>query len=690
MLAGNRTERMCGDDLVASVMFVAALCLVLAILMYLLVSIRNSAEPLKAEKACVSDGCLRDAAFLNNLLSWNVVWPCDNFYMFVCRKWKNQLADMPLVGSVSVDDDYVANAEQKMYAMLQDRRHDSRVIQPLRNLLDKCMDVKRTEEVGWDPLLEFMRGASVGTFPMTPPIPTSLSVWKAAGHVLRKTGAAALLSLGIGANRRAGNKDIVLIAPPDMLTRSTNVDVKEAVRLYTDAVFSAFKALRKEFIPSVHTLGIVKFAGSLEALCDSRYHERQSYEIAKLNASSHLYVFLTEALRGSEETFHVRPGVDVLMQSQAIIAKVVELVESTELHVVLNYISLRLMIQTSPFIPRTDLTDFYGVLLHGKIQNSLPRWKLCLRVVEKTLFPLVYISFLTSLNVNSSALKLSDVVTEAARAFLRGVKTSPLFNAFSRAAIHKTFVNTRLKVLAPSWISDNALLKAYLQSLPTITPADTPFGSYVATFEHSFAHSISRGYSQQWGRSAFSTDCDYDAGVRAVYVPLLVFNVTPAGDYAQVPRVAFRVGKCILDMLFAEANSTPNPEPWLDQETRLKFEETERCFGGSPAAGPLRAMWFPKLTDALAAKFALNAFQRAVENSGKVLGLRLPNGKRLTHDQLFFIFLVLQACERNGDRNISAEAGARWNVVLRKHLDFQAALNCPFGSVMNQAVHCHV
>ncbi|KAH7965676.1 hypothetical protein HPB49_009657 [Dermacentor silvarum] len=533
----SSTERTCRDDVLAAVMFVAAVTSVLAVLLYLFTSIRDVGAPFKASRTCFSDACLRDAAFLDQLLSWNVVWPCDNFYMFVCRQWRNQFAATPLAGSVSADDDYVANAEEKMYAILEDRRQGSSLLQPLRDLMDKCMDVKRIQLDGWDPLLAFMSEASMVTFPMTPPTRPSLSAWKTAGQVLRRTGTSALLNVGIAANPRVLNEDIVLIAPPDMLTSNRVIDVNEAVRLYTDAV---------------------------------------------------------------------------------------------------------LMIQTSPFIPQNDLTDFYGPLVLGKFQHSLPRWKLCLRVVEKTLFPLAYVSFLTNLSAHASPLKFHDAVSSAARELLHGVKTSPLFNALSRTAIQKMFVNTRFKVLAPPWIHDDALLRSYYQSLPTIKPTDTAFGSYVATFEHVFAHTASRDYSQQWSHSAFSTDCYYDGSVRTIFVPLLVFNITAgvdaAGDYAQVPRAAYRVVKCVLDMMFADANSTSGDESWLDLETRHRFEDAERCFGGSPHEVPLRARWFPKLTDALAMKSAFNTFRKATASSGKAWGLRLPNGKYLTNDQLFSYF----------------------------------------------------
>ncbi|XP_037561530.1 uncharacterized protein LOC119440717 [Dermacentor silvarum] len=637
----SSTERTCRDDVLAAVMFVAAVTSVLAVLLYLFTSIRDVGAPFKASRTCFSDACLRDAAFLDQLLSWNVVWPCDNFYMFVCRQWRNQFAATPLAGSVSADDDYVANAEEKMYAILEDRRQGSSLLQPLRDLMDKCMDVKRIQLDGWDPLLAFMSEASMVTFPMTPPTRPSLSAWKTAGQVLRRTGTSALLNVGIAANPRVLNEDIVLIAPPDMLTSNRVIDVNEAVRLYTDAVFSAVKALRKEFIPAAYTLGIVKFAGNLEKLCKLKPRERQSYQIARANTSSHLFTFVTEALRSSEPRAP-RAGSDVLIQSPHLVYKIVKLVEDTELHTVFNYISLRLMIQTSPFIPQNDLTDFYGPLVLGKFQHSLPRWKLCLRVVEKTLFPLAYVSFLTNLSAHASPLKFHDAVSSAARELLHGVKTSPLFNALSRTAIQKMFVNTRFKVLAPPWIHDDALLRSYYQSLPTIKPTDTAFGSYVATFEHVFAHTASRDYSQQWSHSAFSTDCYYDGSVRTIFVPLLVFNITAgvdaAGDYAQVPRAAYRVVKCVLDMMFADANSTSGDESWLDLETRHRFEDAERCFGGSPHEVPLRARWFPKLTDALAMKSAFNTFRKATASSGKAWGLRLPNGKYLTNDQLFSYF----------------------------------------------------
>ncbi|KAH9370082.1 hypothetical protein HPB48_001959 [Haemaphysalis longicornis] len=648
------------NTLFFAAIFLATGILVLAVLLLFFTSINFASPPvqnLTASKSCLSEVCRRDAAFLDHLLAWDFALPCDNFYTFVCRKWKSQFATAPSGQSVSLDEDYVASVEGKMFALVDNRSHVSRAFQPFRNLMDKCMDAQQIENDGWDSLLELMAAASIEVFPQTPPSRSSISVWKAAGHLFRKTGVSALLSAGATLNPLAPHEAILSVGPPDTLASSNIIDANQVMRLYTDAVFSAIRALRKDFVPAEHSLKIVNFAGGLETLGKSMSQGTPlPYKVVTLNTSSHLFKFLAEVFPSGEQASFVPRLPDVLIRSPLLVNGIVAFVESTERTVVLNYLSLRLMIQMSPFIPHTDLTDFSSALLYGKLQDSVPRWKMCLRVIGNVLFPIVYLSLLTDLSTDVSRFKFSDVINEAISRFVSGIETSPLFTSFSRSSIRKLLNRTHFKVLAPAWISDNALLNSYLRTISAIKPSDTAFESYVATFERAFVHSILHGYSDQWTHSAFSTRCYYDRIGKSLYFPLLVFNISTTkdavSDYVQFPRVLFRVEKCLLEMMFEEASSAGNYESWFDTETRRKFERAERCFGVT-LDELLQPGRFSRVTDALAMKFSFNMFKRGAESSGEKFGLLLSNGRHLTYFQLFFIFLVMQACETNEDRDTS-------------------------------------
>ncbi|KAL1435412.1 hypothetical protein MTO96_000089 [Rhipicephalus appendiculatus] len=335
--------------------------------------------------ACVSDYCVKDAEYLGQLLSWKDDPPCGNFYMFVCRRWKSQYLEAPPSSFVSQDDDNIASLEQSVYAMLQNKAENSKSLSWLRDLMDKCMDEKQIEGDGWDSLLEVMSDAAVGPFPMTPPVRRSLSVWKSAGRLLRKTGTAALFAVTVVV-APSGSPNSMLALGPAEAPRHGAMSTDSVVKLYTNAIFSAVKALKKRFVPAENLLEIARFAASYENVIS---HSTGSVGIlfSTTNSSSPIAKFLSSVFYDRWPEYTDKLASDVFVLSPNIVRRIIQLVESTELHTAINYLAVRLMIQVSPFIPHTDLTQVFGSFLTGRPTMPPPRWKICLRSVEKALAP---------------------------------------------------------------------------------------------------------------------------------------------------------------------------------------------------------------------------------------------------------------------------------------------------------------
>ncbi|XP_050044929.1 neprilysin-21-like [Dermacentor andersoni] len=677
------------EYLVALILLACFAALLLVVLYVLAPTHGNIKADAQGSLACVSDNCLKDAEYLDQLLSWKDAPPCDNFYMFVCHGWKSQYPDAPLSPFVSLDDDHAASLEENVYAMLENKSENSKSLAWLRDLMDKCMDERQIEGDGWDSLLELMSDASVGPFPITPPVRSSLSIWKSAGRLLRATGTSALLGMGVAVAPSGTPKSILAIYPPEA-SRYRILGTDIVVKLYTSAIFSAVKALKKRFVPVENLLDIARFVADFEKEIGHRA-VGAGFRISTANSSSPIAQFLSGVFYDHWPEYFDKRTSDVLISSPNLVRRIIQLVESAERHTVINFISLQMMIQVSPFIPHTELAQF-GTFITGRSMMPSPRWRICLRAVEKALAPLMYASYFTYRNLHASASKFAHFVGEAAQEFLRGVENSSYFTMFSKAAFRDVLTNTQFRVLGPPWISDGTVMEAYVQTLPTIRPAHTALQSYTGVHEATFLYSLSRGYSQQWTRSMFTADCWHGLNPRTLYVPLLTFNVTlwshPSTQFLQVSRAGFRVQKCILEMLLGDAAFTNDQQFWwLDEATRHKLESVESCLQRSVRRSNVQNL-LAILKRSLSVLLAYEHFHKSVKGSGKTLKLYLPNGEVLTETQLFFIVLVMQSCGKRPPADGPSSLELEWNAALANYPGMSAAFRCARGSPMNPMRQC--
>ncbi|KAL1435411.1 hypothetical protein MTO96_000088 [Rhipicephalus appendiculatus] len=235
-------------------------------------------------------------------------------------------------------------------------------------------------------------------------------------------------------------------------------------------------------------------------------------------------------------------------------------------------------------------------------------------------------------------------------------------------------------------------MEAYVQTLPTIRPAHTALQSYTGVYEASFLYSLTRGFSQQWTRSIFTTECWHELNPRTLYVPLLTFNVTlwshPNTQPLQVSRAGFRVQECILEMLLGHTAFTNDRlQWWLDEATKHKLESSEACLDRIAGRGNVLAP-LAIVKRSLSVRLACEHFQRSANAPGRKLTLNLPNGEVLTDTQLFFVLLVLQSCESISTGDAVPSSELEWNAALENDPELSAAFGCPHGSPMNPARKC--
>ncbi|CAN8021327.1 unnamed protein product [Ixodes persulcatus] len=636
---------------------------------------------MKLADTCSSLSCIQNAAFLSNLLFWDVN-PCDNFYMFVCNHWANQLPVSVGAFTISIDDDYAGDLEDIMFSLLAQGKQTG-VTQAIGKLFEQCQNAKQIEEDGWSPLLDLLSQVELEGFPFTPPV-RKLPVWKLAAKVLRKTGVAAFFGVGITSYSPQG-KDIVALRVPETFSSTDGADISEAIRSYTGAVQASLKALKKDFIPSDHARNVVRFAGQLERLCQL-YSNDRNFSVRPILQNSSLDIFLAEVFRGVSPSVYQAGNSKVLVESPAFATEFEKMVQQTDTLVVMNFLSVRLIIQVSPFLPDVDLLDVYSSLVYRKLQLGVPRWKLCVRTIERALPPpFFYLSF-SDVRDHKLEAKLADLVIEIRKEFLNGIGSADYLNEASKVIIRSLISKTKLQIFSAPWTRDKKLLEKFVGNLPSSSAQG--LDSYVMAHEYAFVDMLRRKSSEQWPRSAFSTSCWHDPGSRTIYVPVLVFNVSLAQNeempLLQLSRAGIRIGRCIFEMLISEAGSPHATEQWLNEDTRSRIATLQRCTGG--AQGPQN---MAVLRDASVTRFAYNHFQKVYNSSGKQLRLRFAPNRDLDAQQLFFIYLVLQTCERRAAGGASTQTSSvAWNAAIRHQRGFHDAFHCVRGSAMNPEQSC--
>lgn len=652
---------------------------------------KSTNQPLFGEKlalkACSSSSCFREATYLSNLLSWELD-PCDDFYRFICHRWTNKFPVADRDYTVSADDDYAGVLEDRIYGLLQNQSHSTSVLEPMRGLFSQCMNTKEIEGAGLNDLLELMHNASLEGFPLTPPVRRSVSVWKIAADILKKTGAVPFLRVDVVAHPTENGKDIVALGPPETLGAIAGVDVNQAIHSYNAIVSATLRLLKKEFTPPVHTLNIVKFASEIEKLYNRRSDDR-GFKVVNINTIPPLREFLKEIFVGAVSTVYVTSNTEVLINSPDFVDGLLNLVQNTESYTVMNFLGTRLLVQVSAFTPQSELVDVYSSLLHGKLRSAVPRWKLCIRLVEKALQPVFHLSSLVNLHLKTSTKEFAELVAETVQAFVVGVETMTYLNDASKNAIRNVVSKIDFKILGPSWLNSKALIDNYVQKLPSST-ARKGLESYIAIHEFNFASRLSRGSSDRWSRSVFETNCWFDRTPRTVYIPLLLFNVSiPLEDDAnpgQVSRVAARIQRCIFDLILSEANSTNLPEHWLNEGTAVKLKDTQRCLGEQEDLQNAA-----RLRDISVTRFAYAQFERASSRrSERKYNLRLTDTRDVNAGQLFFVYLVLQSCEKviAAGQRLAPWSGLVCNEALRHVPSFHEAFRCSSGDAMYAAQQC--
>lgn len=647
-------------------------------------SLVSQDAPKEEYDTCSTAACKRDGAYLKGLLSWDLD-PCDNFHRFVCGRWK---ADSVKAGAAS--DELSHQLEKSVHVLLQ-RSSSPDDLAPLKALFYECMNVRQLDIDDWNPMLELIWLVNLEGFPFSSTPRNSTSLWKIAAKVLKMTGAEALLSMRAVAHPTKNDAGVVSVGLPSMLAPMGS-DQQLTTQFYNSTSFTCITALKKQRNPTVYSLEVAAFASRLEMLVNSYtvLAGLQAYPVVPLKTKPELSAFLVEAFLNIESPLYSASHTDVLIQSPSFFDALFALVRNTEQYVVMNYLGVRLMIEVAAFAPSAGRPLVLTLVHHraGRSVPSLPRWKLCIRTVERALPDL----FLHASKLAFKTQFAVDMVQHLLEALSKRVAQSmaklAILDSESRARVHTLLNNTRFRLFRPAWLSSPEKLESYVSALPRVVRGQS-LRSFYTLYSHSFAENLRRDHADRWHGSAFDTECTFDGNI--VYVPVLLFNFTlfsyDADQSLQLPSSGVRITRCLLDMLLNSVASGSDLGPsasrvwWPDMSSSF-LAVAQLCIQ-QYGVRQLGALELLQRTAAL--KPALDLFQ-----DEKRLDVRFETFQAYSVFHLFFVYYALTFCEESVADNTTDTTLASFltNVPLWNNRLFQETFRCPVGSNMNPSKKC--
>ncbi|KAH6945469.1 hypothetical protein HPB50_008695 [Hyalomma asiaticum] len=642
---------------------------------------------------CSTETCKKDGAYIGALISKDMD-PCDDFYKFVCSRWKG------VNGSATPDDELVGKFENDIYNVLASplpgNVQDSDVLSPLKRVMTACMNGVNGTNV--DPVLDLLAAADLEGFPFTPPVRSSISPWKTAAKVFLLTGTSALLRLGVALHPFEPDRDIITVDVPEPLI----VGAEKTTTAYRRLMQASMNALGKRFVPSSYAMEVVAFTQQLDAAIasgESQRRDERLHQVVKLKDEIELQIYLLEVL-GDLQLPPDEGDRDVMLLSPDFSRALVDLLRKTDVHVVLNFLCVHVLVRSSVFVSMADpdLEWAVSAQLFNRPVRHVQRWRLCVRAAAQALPDLfLYASHQVVKTADST---IRGVLDNVLKQVITHVESLIFLDGQTRVLAKRILSDVRFLVGLPQWLSDMSKLSAYVEKLPLFNNR-VSFLKWLSEVNEMVQTSTLRRSSKEfWRASAFETDCWYDLQLKIVYIPVLLANWTlhrvDELGYLHLPRQGHRAARCLLRMLFEGVSSFFNREiltrSFWSSSAKTSLRRAQLCL--QEQAHVPASMSLSLLEDHTALKIIQELYQAnvhlssAATASGQVRDVRLAGAEDFTADHLFFIYYSLSFC--NGDlREEELEAQARLlNIPLRGSLMFQEVYGCRPTSKMGPLDKC--
>lgn len=638
---------------------------------------------------CTTEPCRRDGAYINALLIRDVD-PCDDFYKYVCGRWKSQNSDV----TTSQDEDLVYNLEIGIRKLLESPLppsiRDSDILLPLKHVFNICREASNAFHA--EDFLELLSAADLYGFPFTPPVRSSLSVWKAAARALLLTGASTLLSVGVTVHPFEPERDVVMVGIPEPLLPP---EVRTTIA-YRRVVQASMNSLGKRFVPSVYATQVVEFARELDKMISSSDHLRDGERVrrlSKLRDVPEVQVYLMEIIDG-QRLLDERQ--DILLQSPGFLNNLVDFVRRSDAHVILNFLSVHVIVRASAYSTTTDpdLTWVAESQLFDRPIHEVPRWRFCIRTAARTL-PNLFL-YTSHLVVRHTTESLKSLLRDALLQLSSRVDVLTFLDDKTRALTQQILTEVKFVIGGPPWLSDNHKLSAYTAIMPRVSTKEK-FLRWVSNVSKAVqSAALRRPSNNSWSGSPLGIDCWHDLQVKTVYIPVLLSNWSlPRVDDSstfQLPRTGHRVVRCLVRMLVEGVSSLFNREivtrSFWSLAAKSSLHQAQLCLQEQmniPAW-----MTLPLLEDSSALIVIQDMFKSNTRgrSSFAFRDVRLYGAEDFSSDHLFYVYYALGYCKSRLRDKKTEEQALGVNVPLRGSPAFQSAFGCRATSGMGPLDKC--
>ncbi|CAN7997049.1 unnamed protein product, partial [Ixodes pacificus] len=643
-------------------------------------------HPVSYFDVCWTDTCKRNGAYINALVSRELD-PCDDFFKFVCSRWRSHYDNM----TSSFDDDIVYRLERDVLRLLESPLppsvRDTDVLFPLKHVVSTCMSSVNNSDVY--AVLDLLSEVDLEGFPFTPPVRNSISAWKTAARVFSYTGASALFSLGVAVHPFKSNRDVTTVDIPQPLL----ISKEKTTAAYTRLVKTSMKVLGKRFVPSAYTSEVVAFAEQLDKAAESGeflHSDERLHRVSKLQDLPEVRTYLQEI---GEEKLSADEN-DVLLLTPNFLESLVNLVRKSDIHVVLNFLCVHVLVRTSVFssLNNQELAWVATSQLFGHSVHQVPRWRLCVRVAAQSL---------PSLFLRASSLTvriMDDVVDSVLRSVLNQMKlqihTISFFDDKTCALAKRILAGTHFAIAGPRWLSQEDRLSSYLAQLPKHNPKDAFLIWHSHTLKAVQKAALRRRSLDVWSGSPFATDCWYDLQLKTVYIPTVLssYAMPRVDDYGtvQLSLMGHRVTRCLLRMLIEGVSSSFNREiltrSFWSSYAKTYLHQAQVCLQEQldvPAS-----MSLSLLEDHTALKIVEGLYESIRVRRAAARDIRLPGAEDFSAVHLFFVYYGLGFCVKNLQEDEAEMQARRVNVPLRGSSAFQRLFNCRPTSPMGPLEKC--